>query len=491
MKKLFLKFSLLCVMSIVTLGASAQTTDYLCFTALDDSEVILKKEGTPTEVTMQYQINSGGWVTYDFSDPEKKTIKLSTGDKLYFRNASSSVTNFSIDTSNYYRFVMNGSSNSIAASGNVMSLVDQSCTTKTIPNAYCFLNLFKGCKIMMTAPELPATTLKEGCYAHMFESCTSMTTAPELPATTLAEGCYNNMFCLCLSLTTAPELPATTLAPYCYVEMFYKADNLTTAPELPATTLVEGCYTFMFAANKVNDVKVAFSDWNSGSSTGYWIYGESGTFVCPSGLSNEIDDNHIPTTDWTVKNTYDLTISSLGWNSLYVNLPLSIPSGADVYYASSSSVGTVTLTKIAAGTKIAARTGVLVKGTPGTTVQFPVASEAGTTFPGNLFEGTSVDKQCAANSVYVLSDVHTTGEPKFLSYTGTTLGAHKAYLSKSVVSSFVKGISFLFEDGTDTGIKVASENENTGKDLYNLSGVRVNDNYKGVVIRNGKKIFNK
>ena len=82
------------------------------------------------------------------------------------------------------------------------------------------------CTSLVTAPELPATTLADSCYFYMFDGCTSLVTAPELPATTLANSCYESMFYGCTSLTTAPELPATTLAGSCYGYMFYGCTSL-------------------------------------------------------------------------------------------------------------------------------------------------------------------------------------------------------------------------------------------------------------------------
>ena len=60
--------------------------------------------------------------------------------------------------------------------------------------------MFRTCSSLVSAPQLPATTLATACYYYMFEGCTSLTTAPELPATTLAEYCYCDMFAGCTSL---------------------------------------------------------------------------------------------------------------------------------------------------------------------------------------------------------------------------------------------------------------------------------------------------
>ena len=37
---------------------------------------------------------------------------------------------------------------------------------------------------------------------------------------------------------------------------------------------------------------------------------------------------------------------------------------------------------------------------------------------------------------------------------------------------------------------IASETENANAPMYNLAGQRVNNSYKGIVIKNGKKFFN-
>ena len=127
--------------------------------------------------------------------PGTTTITLANaGDKVYFRGDNTTVSeSYSI----YYQFVMSGK---IAASGNIMSLLDTTCKSTTISNDYCYYSMFRGCTSLTTAPSLPATTLAENCYGYMFNGCTSLTTAPALPATTLAEDCYDSMFNGCTSL---------------------------------------------------------------------------------------------------------------------------------------------------------------------------------------------------------------------------------------------------------------------------------------------------
>ena len=215
--------------------------DYLCFTAEEaGSTVAMAVEGTPTKgQAFETSTNRTNWSVFT---PGTTTITLANaGDKVYFRGNNTTVSeSYSI----YYNFVMSGK---IAASGNIMSLLDTTCKSTTISNNYCYSAMFYGCTSLTTAPALPATNLANDCYSNMFSSCTSLTTAPELPATTLADYCYSNMFSDCTSLTTAPALPATNLANDCYSNMFYGCTSLTTAPALSATTLANDCYSSMFA----------------------------------------------------------------------------------------------------------------------------------------------------------------------------------------------------------------------------------------------------
>lgn len=241
--------------------------DYLCFTSTGNSTVAMHQEGTPNKSAnkvIQYKLNDGQWQTWDLS-----AVTLVDGDKMYLKSDDE----IPIGESNeiYKQFVITGS---IAASGNIMSLLNFSDTLVD----YAFTRMFKDCVSLTAAPALPATTLADACYAIMFNGCTSLTTAPALPSTTLQFSCYNNMFNGCTSLTTAPELPATTLTPYCYSNMFQNCSNL-------------------------NYVKAMFTDVPS---TGSYIYNwlnnvsPTGTFVKNAAATWTNEQAKIPT-GWTVQ----------------------------------------------------------------------------------------------------------------------------------------------------------------------------------------------
>ena len=239
--------------------------DYLCFTSTGDSTVAMTQEGTPNtsaNKVIQYKLNNGQWQTWDLS-----AVTLADGDKMYLKSADEIPMS---ESSNIYKqFTMTGS---IAASGNIMSLLNFSTTLSD----YAFHYLFKDCRILTQAPELPATTLYIACYSNMFSGCSSLVNAPALPTTTLPDACYAEMFRDCTSLTAAPELPATTLYTACYYYMF------------------EGC-------TNLNYVKAMFTNI-AANSVGGWLNNVSstGTFVKNSAATWDNTAAGIPT-GWTVQ----------------------------------------------------------------------------------------------------------------------------------------------------------------------------------------------
>ena len=203
---------------------------YVTFGGSGEQTLQLSKE-VPS---LEYSVNGGAWTTLGTN-----TVTFGgTNGNLRLRGKSSVGTNGAT--------ISFGNSTPVACSGDIRTLVDYENYETTNTGSAKFNSLFSNCSALVTAPELPATTLADSCYYYMFRGCSSLTQAPALPATTLAKSCYQGMFHTCSSLTTAPELPATTLANDCYTSMFYYCTALAEAPELPATALAEDCYWSMF-----------------------------------------------------------------------------------------------------------------------------------------------------------------------------------------------------------------------------------------------------
>ena len=214
-----------------------------CLSFTGNEDFTLKTANTTKnwDGTLEYSTDTSTWNTWNGTEIS------SAGNKLYLRGIGNTKITGS---SSSFRFVFTGTDAlKIACKGNIENLLDYETVSAgghPTMGKYCYGYMFRDCKSLTTAPELPATTLANNCYESMFYGCTSLTTAPALPATTLTNGCYKDMFKNCTTLTTAPKLPATTLTNLCYASMFYGCAALTTAPTLPATTLTTRCYESMF-----------------------------------------------------------------------------------------------------------------------------------------------------------------------------------------------------------------------------------------------------
>ena len=120
-------------------------------------------------------------------------------------------------------------------------------------------------------------------------------------------------------------------------------------------------------------------------------------------------------------------------------------------------------------------------------------SEETATAGENILTGTDVELswEDIPENTYALSKSKEYGVGFYYSnYEGWTIAAHKAYLTLSD-PYYAKAFIFQF-DGEPTGIESLTPALSEGDGaVYNLNGMRVDDNYKGVVIKNGKKFYQK
>ena len=152
------------------------------------------------DVSLEYSLDNGNtWNLYDFyeGEPEGEFIYLNNiGDTVKFRGENES---FALDINSepgWYYFGINGS---VRCDGHITSIFNNVGGDYPLTDYACE-HLFANCDSLVTAPELPSTTLGEYCYSEMFVGCNSLEKAPELPATTLPNGCYYGMFSNCTSL---------------------------------------------------------------------------------------------------------------------------------------------------------------------------------------------------------------------------------------------------------------------------------------------------
>jgi hypothetical protein len=73
--------------------------------------------------------------------------------------------------------------------------------------------MFYGCTSLVTAPELPATTLANGCYQSMFGGCSKLNYIKMLATNISASSCLSNWVSIVSSTGTFVKNPAMTSLP--------------------------------------------------------------------------------------------------------------------------------------------------------------------------------------------------------------------------------------------------------------------------------------
>ena len=145
---------------------------YLKFTAKQsNSTVKLNRVGTSTSLTnasVEYSTDDGTtWNTYTVSTASTAISLASVGSSVLFRGNNERL---SYAASNYHKFVMTGQ---IEASGDLTSLFNEVGGDVAMVASACSY-LFSGCTSLLTAPNLPSTTLASHCYNSLFKGCSAL-----------------------------------------------------------------------------------------------------------------------------------------------------------------------------------------------------------------------------------------------------------------------------------------------------------------------------
>lgn len=167
----------------------------LLFTAqASNSSVTFNKQGTLTELRLEYQTTLGD-VTSSWQDYTLGTrIDLNADDKVSFRNkGTQSITQ---TDAGYHYFTMTGE---IKAENDLTYLFDGAGGVDTIAEYGCY-KMFNNCSALTEMPDLSATNIGANGYSNMFEGCTKLKTIKPLNATTLANYSYKEMFKNCSGL---------------------------------------------------------------------------------------------------------------------------------------------------------------------------------------------------------------------------------------------------------------------------------------------------
>ena len=277
----------------------------VCFKADGEQTVAITKVGSAPAITMQYSYDGVTWDAWDLA-----ALPFGGNTKVYVRGVNN--VRFGTNANNYNKITFSTDA-FVYISGIVEALLNGENEVLTYDTSGILRNLFYQQTALRSVENLRFEAISTGyngiaVYAYMFYGCTNLLYAPKiLSITTFNGGDENsNMFKDCKSLVKAPELPSTKLYGFIYQNMFDSCISLVDAPCLPAKTLVRGCYSLMF--NNCSNIKSlkchakvaesnATSNWLKGVKTSGTFYGHS-EYGWSSGASG------IPTT-WTFEELSD------------------------------------------------------------------------------------------------------------------------------------------------------------------------------------------
>ena len=199
-------------------------------------------------------------------------------------------------------------------------------------------------------------------------------------------------------------------------------------------------------------------------------------------------------------NKKSVTVTSASYATFASAFQTVVPSGVNVYAATyaDSKLKLNSATQLATGTVLPAGTGVILKGSAAD-YDFVYSSEAASTdakLTANSLVGSVIAvpvTELTSGTGIICSLAQEDGKVGFYRYTPEYTQANKAFLVLPSASAKIVGFDF---DDEPTGIEsagqiVRSEELGVGSEIYNLNGARVNQYYKGIVIKNGKKFINK
>lgn len=273
-------------------GGGEDTTDYLCFEATGTTKFRLNKYYYPDPIDMEYSTDKKTWIPYTwdsvqgaYGSYEGATINLKVGDKVWWRGNNDHFSKGRVGDYNYrYSFYSNGN---VRVSGVLMSLLDKTCKSVTIPTEYCFVNLFAGQFTFTSDFKIQALYYKRYCFQSMLGGSSTYFEKVPVFKGAVAQYCFSKLF-------MNSEIKSID-----FTEVF---PNMEVSNN---TDCAYSCMEMLSGCNKLKHIKVNFNNWFSRYQFSLWLSGASSTcvFECPSTLDCSIRDaSHVPA-GWTIVRT--------------------------------------------------------------------------------------------------------------------------------------------------------------------------------------------
>ncbi|MCR5180562.1 MAG: leucine-rich repeat domain-containing protein [Bacteroidaceae bacterium] len=367
----------------------------------------------------------------------------------------------------------------IATASNTLVL---GCQGTTIPSTVTAIGdkAFENCE-GLTSITIPTSVTSIGRYAfHACEALASITFDAGSKLTTIGD--YAFLFCSGLTSVTIPD-GVTFIGSVAFA--YTKLASIT----LPASVTTIGSNAFNCSTLNTATIGAA-------SQTKYDYpfndYDENLVINVPAGSLDEYAagySNHATQLQatWTGKNITSGDFAGY-WSTYYNNgCAVQVDENTRIYYISAVGSNTATLTENTTDKVITQGQAVLLKSTAADVTMSYSSAASACSYTSNQLQGvdaatTISESDYSGNSIYTLANADGLG---FYKYTGTTLGANKAFLPLSTAS--VKGFTFTFE--VPTSLTPVPSPKGEGSSYYDLNGRRVSQPKKGLYIVNGKKVM--
>ena len=173
----------------------------------------------------------------------------------------------------------------------------------------------------------------------------------------------------------------------------------------------------------------------------------------------------------------------------YLPFPFTLADGFEAYTVTVTNAGATAQTNVVSGTVPAgtpfllASTAAAAKAVLSISMEEPLAATE-TLVADNILAGTYVAMDTPTTGVYTFAAKN--GVPGFYRYTGSQLGAYKAYIPASALSSGARDLIISFDSTTGIGTVDVPEQD---APTYDLQGRRVVKAGKGVFIVGNKKVL--
>ena len=327
---------------------------------------------------------------------------------------------------------------------------------------------FEGCTALTTIGNSSKLT-KIGASA--FEGCTALETfSPANACTNIAEF-GDRAFYGCTSLYQLGD--AENSVKFCTS----KGAGSATVGE----SAFEGCTSITRLANTLNLAGIGENAFKGCTALNQIGKGNSDLAKCADVPATAFDE--CPFSKVTVGSTGFATFTA-------INLPFDFSNTNIKAYKASVSGTDITLTRVNTVTN---GEGVLLYAEGGAEEFVPVKGGTVSKNDGNAFVGVTEDIEALASedngTNYILNDgVNGVG---FYLAADKAVAAGKAYLKVPAEGAKNFYTLTIVDDEMTTGISEVKANALLKDVIYSISGQRVGDNYKGVVIVNGKKVLKK